>query len=151
MAEEDVVENEDGGLKKVEWFDNRNRAWTCKVTGFILYQFGGRISLDAFTRNEITLGEMMELIWLCQPKLSLKQRKASKEDFMNLLEGDVFEDAMEAAGNGLANFFRSPRDEKKEAEAKAKEEKERQELKELEESQKVTQETDHGTGDTGSV
>lgn len=146
---EEHEENED----KFCFNDARNRPWKCRINGFIMYQFGQKgITLESFNSNTLTIGQLMDLVYISCGQQVLKRRE-TKESFMNLLEGDVFDDAMEAVGEALQNFFRSPRAEKvaaKEAkEEEARAEQERLTTAESEENQNQTDETS-GTGETTS-
>lgn len=152
-----MVEVEEDKREKYVFMDSRNRAWKCRINGFIMYQFGNKgITLESFNSNKLTIGQLMDLVYISCGQQVISRRH-TRETFMNLLEGDVFDDAMEAVGEALQNFFRSPRAEKaaaKEAEEEAKREaaraeEDRLEAEESEENQTPTKESS-GTGETTS-
>lgn len=135
--------------------DKRNRVWLCKISGYRMYLFGNKgITLETFNNNKLTIGQLMDLIYISCESLATKRRE-TKETFLNLLEGDVFDDAMEAVGDALVNFFRSPRAEKAKAKALAEEESAAAEEAAVESAGSQDPETpkneENGTGETTST
>ena len=135
--------------------DKRNRVWQCKISGYRMYLFGNKgITLETFNNNKLTIGQLMDLIYISCESQATKRRE-TKETFLDLLEGDVFDDAMEAVGDALVNFFRSPRAEKAKAKALAEEEKAEAEQAAAEsagsQDQETTKKTESGTGETTST